>query len=173
MKAPRLRQYQNVKGNSTLTKMKKLKRLNLYKIIKATTALSLLFLTQFSFSQGLINKDQTKILFLKSFYQEYIKTYQIQNGPPASIDPIIKKYCSKSLIIELDKLFKSGKLDYDPFLHAQDVLPNWPNVFNYKKDPKVEDQFIVSYIDPDSKKRENIYLLIMELNGKLLINKVH
>ncbi|MBO7464570.1 MAG: hypothetical protein J6T56_01805 [Bacteroidales bacterium] len=88
------------------------------------------------------NIIDNKILFIRSFYSEYIYETCTEDGSIPNMENVGKieeKYCSKEL------LTKINGLDYDPFLKAQDCDVEWLNNLDIKADTKDENWFTVSY----------------------------
>jgi len=109
-------------------------------------------------------KKDTGIEFLNNFYKEY---HTVINEIPINetkYNNIKQKYCSNKLINMLDTI----ELDYDPFINAQDIDPNFSqiNVF------KLNDSEKGYHIYFGNNKTNSVKLYLINNNDKLLIDSI-
>ncbi len=97
--------------------------------------------------------DSTGLIFIRMFYEEYL--LGLEDDSAASVKRI---YCTSGLIEKL----ANKKLDYDPFLNAQDFDDNLLKTLDVKKSNDPQGYYIVSYLDGYSKKK--VYI-VMKLTG--------
>jgi hypothetical protein len=111
----------------------------------------------------LINSNKESLKFLKSFYKEYILSFEKNSS-----DSIINQYCTSELIDRLNK----SKLDYDPFLNAQDTDSSILKTFNFIEDFNNKGTYILSYDDVYNNSKIFITLTLVELEGEYKINDI-
>jgi len=84
-----------------------------------------------------------KLALLKEFYTRYI-TDVASGAEQKKLDALTKKYCTTKLLNKIPKLIE--QTDADPFLKAQDSDTGYLKTLTVDRDPKKEDQYIVSYV---------------------------
>lgn len=105
-----------------------------------------------------IDDTQEHIQFLKNFYTEYLSVPDDVSSYLMQKD-ILKKFCEQSLLDNISKI----KLDYDPFIFAQDF---WSGVLRYLKVKKYgtkKNVYKVSfhYLNKDDSDRIRIRLKVI------------
>jgi hypothetical protein len=86
---------------------------------------------------------------VKNFYSGYLKAFNSSLDTHIMVkelDFLKKKYCTKDLIVKIDKQLKNDEIDYDPFIKAQDANIGDEKTLTIKKDEKKTNVFIVSYV---------------------------
>lgn len=105
-----------------------------------------------------IDPTQEHIQFLEDFYTEYISTW---DNPYFHYDrkDIFKKYCTLSL---LGKIYVA-KIDYDPFIFAQDISSIVLDYLKVEKYDKEKNVYEVSYhyLNEDDSERTRIKLEVI------------
>jgi hypothetical protein len=109
------------------------------------------------------SSDKQVIVMLKGFYTSYINVFStISPAQIQKLNSIKAKYCTASLLAKIENQLKSGELDYDPFLKAQDVDTGWLKTLSFEKDSKKADFYIVSYVDNSSNTKVAIHLTVVK-----------
>lgn len=116
--------------------------------------------------------DKEVLSMLKSFYTGYVLTWNNFPTQQEKLDSILKIYCDPNLLSKIRRLTKSGELDYDPFLKAQDVDTASLKTFSYRKDPKKADTYTFSYVANGGNFKPVIHLIVNRRNGTLKIREV-
>ena len=83
-----------------------------------------------------------KLLTIKDFYTRYITEMAI-GVDPRKLDGLQKKYCTTRLIKSIPKL--AEQTDADPLIKAQDADTASLKSLTVERDPKKEDQYVVTY----------------------------
>jgi len=113
--------------------------------------------------------DEEVFAMLKTFYTKYIRTLNKYPTEERKLQPLLKANCDAKLLARLKEKKWSGKLDYDPFLKAQDVELEWIRTLEVRKVPN-KDQYAVSFSEtPD---RIVVHLVVKEVDGGLKIKDV-
>jgi hypothetical protein len=107
--------------------------------------------------------DSTALVFIRTFYIEYLLAFEND-----FTDSVRIKYCTSKLI----KKLSNKKLDYDPFLNAQDFDDNLLKTLDVKKSDAPQEYYIVSYVDGYSKKKVYIVMSLAEHKGEYKISDV-
>jgi hypothetical protein len=130
------------------------------KLLSFCWALILIQISIYGCNATQTNKtDQRIISRLKAFYTGYI--IQMEKLPDKTkIDSLISVYCSSDLI----KTIESKKLDYDPFLKAQDCDIAWLKTLTISKNHNRECEYRVSFLD--SFKGEPIEIMVKVVSEK-------
>ena len=107
---------------------------------------------------------------LHYFYKSYL-TELLTRIPPnlERHDSIIKIYCTKKLIKELNE---NDLLDYDPFINAQDIQDDWYNTFVIKKDSLQNNLYMIMLHDNYDNTIKRIKLVIVKEKNKYKIDSV-
>ena len=112
--------------------------------------------------------SETKIEFVKNFYEEYIIELSKMPMDLDRIDSVKKKF----LTAELHSDLKEQGLDYDPFLNAQDFHDDILEKLAYDEHPEKKDVVKVSYIDDYTSSTVSISLEVVELANGYRINSI-
>jgi len=103
--------------------------------------------------------DEEVFAMLKEFYTGYILGFtDISPEGRKREDSILRKYCEPALLRKIDKKTRSGELDWDPFLDAQDMDTTCIKTLKFAKDAAKPDVYVVSYVYPGEKKTSMIHL---------------
>ena len=114
--------------------------------------------------------DEEVFAMLRGFYTKYIRTLNKYPTDERKLQPLLKANCDPKLLARLQEKKWSGTLDYDPFLKAQDVEPEWVKTLEVRKVPKAEGMYAVSFSEtPD---RIVVHLVVRQVNGVLKIKDV-
>ena len=134
----------------------------------------LISMTNYSYAQMQNDSSDKHVLaMLKDFYTSYIiESSKMSPTQTQKLNSIKAKYCTKGLLDKIEKQFKSGELDYDPFLKAQDVDTGWLKTLSFSKDLKKPSSYVVSYTDTNSSTKVNIYVTVVKKNEGLRITNV-
>lgn len=123
---------------------------------------------------GQTSSDDKQVLgMLKTFYTEYMTTVS-KDDPRVSLKKtqfLQKKYCTLKLLKRVPAL--SDQIDADPFLKAQDSSVDCLKTLTIKKDAKVLNQYIVSYVDVYSQTKFVIFLTVIKENNIFKISSIH
>ena len=115
--------------------------------------------------------DKQISTMLKEFYTSYItEVAGISNEK--KVTSIQLKYCTMELVNKIDKQFKTQKIDYDPFIKAQDADTQDLKTLSVAKDLKKPNGYTVSYVDTYSKKKITINLTVIKQGDSFKINSV-
>jgi hypothetical protein len=118
------------------------------------------------------NPSDTKIILtLRSFYKDYITERSKMPEDFKKIDFIKNKYCTKNLLIKLDKLTKQG-MNIDPFIKAQDWDDDLLTKMDIKKDNKSQNIYNASYLDNYRKTSIIVKLKVINQNNTYLIDDI-
>lgn len=98
---------------------------------------------------------------LRQFYTEYI-TEWLRNDDIGNnkIEAIRKQYITRQLFDELQRMYKEGKLDYDPFLEAQDCDKSVLEKLRIEKDTVQANVYRVYLWDNYNQKYKEVSLLL-------------
>src|SRR5258706_4807038 len=88
--------------------------------------------------------DKEVFSMLKTFYTNYILTWNNVSSPEKKLDSILKQYCDPQLLSKIKHKTKTGELDYDPFLKAQDIDTASLRTSSFGKDTKRVDIYTSS-----------------------------
>lgn len=114
---------------------------------------------------GDITAEQT----IREFYEQYIThSSKCSDYNPADADRIMKTFLTEGLIRKLEL----ARLDYDPFLNAQDCEMSWIKTLEIRPDTTRENTYEV-YYNYDALHRECITLSLVCIDGKYLIDDVN
>ncbi|MDQ2769613.1 MAG: YbjP/YqhG family protein [Bacteroidota bacterium] len=116
--------------------------------------------------------DKQVFVMLKEFYTTYI-TESSKSLATDNLDRIFaiqKKYCTVSLLNKINAQFKSGQLEADPFLQAQDIDVSWLNTLSFNKDSRRLNGYRVSYFDSVANEKVVIHLTVVNQDGKFKIS---
>lgn len=113
-----------------------------------------------------LNSDEKRIAFIKAFYTEYIKA--MENIKTRNSDTVKLKYCTPELLQRLSK----SKLDFDPFINAQDFDDNLLKTLNVKVDTTQENRYIMSYVDTFTDSKVFVVLELKKLENDYKINDI-
>jgi hypothetical protein len=114
--------------------------------------------------------DEEVFAMLRSFYAKYIRTLNKYPTNEKKLLPLLKANCDAGLLARLENKKWNGKLDYDPFLKAQDVELEWLKTLTVSKVPKKEDLYAVSFSEtPD---RIVVHLVVKQRKERLIITNV-
>lgn len=111
---------------------------------------------------------------LYQFYHDYITGLDSAHSSTSFsrvMDSIERVHCTTELKRQLDEDTKSGKLDWDPFVKAQDINVVWLKTIQVKEDSATS-SFIVSYLDEYSQKWVRIYIKMTIRQGRYQISDV-
>ncbi|HZG26430.1 MAG TPA: hypothetical protein VEZ17_17705 [Chitinophagaceae bacterium] len=118
--------------------------------------------------------DKQAIALLKEFYTAYItessKLPTLTNL--AKVEAIQKKYCTTSLLKKINAQFKSGHVDADPFIFAQDVDVLWLKTMSFNKDLKRVNGYTVSYMQSIPNEKIVIHLTVIKQGDGLKIASI-
>lgn len=106
------------------------------------------------------------------FYKYYV-TNSLNDGYEFLKDNTLKKYISKRKLEEIKAQAKTEDgIDADPFLQAQDVFPNWKNIFikTAKKVDSTNTEIELKLGDDQNAK--NLKIIVFKQNGIRVIDKV-
>ena len=108
---------------------------------------------------------------LREFYTKYMIMWEI-NAPNARQQEkvFLAKHVDAGLLKKIDHQFKTGELDYDPFLKAQDVDTTCLRTLTITKNPAQAGQYDVAYQVQDEKML--IHLIVVKQNDSYIIKKV-
>lgn len=113
---------------------------------------------------------QDELAMVKDFYVGYITEFSkrptLENRK--NVSEIKVKYCTKKLLHNIENM----KLDYDPFLKAQDSNVECLKTLTVKKDLNKLNLFTVSYIDDYSKEKITINLSVIKQKDIYKIDSV-
>jgi len=113
--------------------------------------------------------DAEVFAMLRTFYSKYIRTLNKYPTDERKLKPLLKANCDSKLLARLQNKKWDGKLDYDPFLKAQDVELEWIKTLEVTKVPNT-DLYAVSFSEtPD---RIVVHLAVKEIDGVLKIKDV-
>ena len=112
--------------------------------------------------------EEQKIGMLKEFYTSYITANEKIPLDFAKIDSVKKEYCTANLLSKI----KKKKLDYDPFLKAQDSNIKWLKSLSVEKDSKEKNLYHVTYTDSFSGKKIIIDLIVIKKNESYKIDDI-
>jgi len=110
-----------------------------------------------------------------TFYKEYINEQSINIPAQNKIDSLLRKYCTSKCICKIETLTLSGKLDYDPFLNAQDYSKETINTLKVSiiSTNKEWDLCLVEYTWPSQvKKIIKVSLKVIKEKGIYKIDEV-
>jgi len=111
--------------------------------------------------------DQQIMSGLKTFYTEYI--IQTDKLPDkANTDSLKSAYCTSDLL----QTIESQKLDYDPFLKAQDCDKAWLKTLIISKNHDKEGEYRISFLDSFKGERIEIRLKVVSEKGVYKIDSV-
>jgi len=108
--------------------------------------------------------DEQSIKMLQQFYKSYITLFlaEISDANTASTRAIEEKYCSAELLQEIDRQTETQDLDHDPFLNAQDAIPEMLTTLSIVKDKTKPHMYQVSY---EYNKEKTTMILKVEKEG--------
>ena len=113
--------------------------------------------------------EEQVVAMLRGFYGKYIRTLNKYPADERKLQPLLKANCDPGLLAKLKERKWDGKLDYDPFLKAQDVELDWIKSLEVAKVPN-KDMYAVSFSEtPD---RIVVHLVVKEVHGVLKIKDV-
>jgi len=121
-------------------------------------------------SQASNLNDKEITIMLKDFYTNYMIEGSIVPENTKRVDSILKKYCTKALLKQLN----NKDIDWDLLLDGQICEREWLNTLSINKDNNNDSIYNVSfnYIDDGAKVQKNIKLQIVKNNKDFKINKV-
>ncbi|WP_151089384.1 DUF3828 domain-containing protein [Hymenobacter baengnokdamensis] len=116
--------------------------------------------------------DKQILTMLKEFYTAYI-TESSKSPAINNLDKIFalqKKSCTVGLSNKINAQLKSGQLEADPFLQAQDIDISWLKTLSFMKDLRRQNGYIVSYFDSEANEKVVIHLTVIRQDGKFKIS---
>ena len=115
--------------------------------------------------------DKQAVAMLKAFYTSYITVFSNWNSPidDTKLNALQRKYCTTSLLNKIANQSKSGELESDPFLQAQDADISWLKTLSFKKDLKKPNSYDVSYIDKYRSEQVIIHITVIKQKESLKI----
>ena len=117
------------------------------------------------------SSDEQMLTMLKTFYTNYI-TESSGSSDEKKLDLIKRQYCTAELLKKIEQQLKTGTLDYDPFVKAQDCDKEWLKTLTVKKDSAKNNLFLVTWLDNYSKKQVTIHLSIIKQMESYKIDSV-
>jgi len=111
--------------------------------------------------------DKQVIIMLKDFYTSYITENAKMPPDFSKINSIKNKYCTSTFLHKLE----TDKLDYDPFLNAQDCDTEWLKTLLIKMDTE-KNLYQVSYKDISSGTQVVIKLIVKKENKVYKIDAI-
>ncbi|WP_426059773.1 DUF3828 domain-containing protein [Hymenobacter sp. B1770] len=111
---------------------------------------------------------------LKEFYTAYI-TEGAKAPTPfnlAKSRALQKKYCTASLSSKINAQYKSGQLEADPFLQAQDVDISWLKTLSFNRNASRLNTYTVSYFDAESNEKIVIHLTVIKQGDSFRISAI-
>ncbi len=118
--------------------------------------------------------DKAAIAMLHKFYTSYItiSSGEITKSNALLSNTLIRSNCTQKLCDSIQAQTKSGDLDWDPFLDAQDVIYSWLQTLSINKNPNLTHGYVIRYFDTYSQKESVIYLHVAMQSGKYLIDDI-
>ena len=113
------------------------------------------------------NDEKEVLKLLNEFYHKYITENSKVPLDEVRINSIKAKYCTSRLINRI----KNQRLDYDPFLNAQDCDITWLETLVVNKGI-TQNQYIVSYKDNFTKNDVIIKLNVVKQGGSFKIDSI-
>lgn len=118
--------------------------------------------------------DKEVFEMLQRFYKSYILAWNHLDTDKKKLDSISRKYCEDRLLKKIQLRTKTGDLDYDPFLKAQDDVDTAIfKTMTFGKDPKRGDLYTFHYAEPNSTHKPTIHLIVNRRDGTLKIRDVY
>ena len=90
-----------------------------------------------------IDDTQEHIQFLEDFYVEYLSGPDVPKHEKEM--SILRKYCTAELVDKIIEMWRNRKLDYDPFVFAQDVPSIILNHIKIEKPREEKNVYMMSY----------------------------
>ena len=116
--------------------------------------------------------DGQAFAMLKTFYRAHITAASKWPIDFAKLNAISKKYCTASLLSKIQAQLKSGQLDADPFLQAQDVDISWLKTLSFAKEARPLNAYTVSYVDAVSNEKVVIHLTVSKQGDRFKISAI-
>jgi hypothetical protein len=93
--------------------------------------------------------DEQRISMLRSFYTAYMSAFSAPDEPPHHFEEVLTALRKKYLTAKCQKQFRKlvNETDADPVIGAQDSDAEWAKTLSFKKGPKNDGTYIVSYYD--------------------------
>lgn len=123
---------------------------------------------------NIVAKDEvklsSKVLFIKSFYEDYIFEHDKVKDNPSKKEAILDKYCS----VELIKRYNSYEyLDYNPFINGQDYGENFLDNLKIKhSDTKLNYRYTI-YQTHNGVDYELLQMQMIEKENSFKINNLY
>jgi hypothetical protein len=141
--------------------------------MKSALLLVVLFcIVSFVEAQNPKNANEAKATIYE-FYQQYI--IQSENSPLDRMsgvqDSLLKIFCTKNLIERLNADVKSGRLDWDPFLKAQDIDVGWLKTLQVKDDSSAG-WYVISFLEEYTQRWIHVRLRVEKENGEYKISEI-
>jgi len=136
---------------------------------------NLIFITSYNHVQAQNRPyDRQAFMMLKEFYTAYITEWSKLTTPInlTKLNAIQRKYCTASLLSKIKAQLKSGQLDSDPFLQAQDVDISWLKTLSFNRDSRILNSYTASYIDSVSNEKVIIHLTIIKQGDNFKIMSI-
>ena len=113
--------------------------------------------------------DRQAVALLKEFYTAHITAASKWPIDFIRRNALSKKYCTAILLNRIQAQLKSGQLDADPFLHAQDVDISWLRTLSFNSDAGSVNAYAVSYFDAAAKEKVVIHLTVSKQGNNFKI----
>ena len=117
------------------------------------------------------SSDEQMVTMLKKFYTNYI-TESAGTADEKKLDLIKRQYCTAELLKKIEQQLKTGALDYDPFIMAQDCDKEWLKTLKVKKDAVNNNIFLITYVDNYNKKQITIHLRVIKQKDSYKIDAI-
>lgn len=121
--------------------------------------------------EGTYDRQPSEMLY--QFYHQYI-TEGDSSPTRRSIgvqDSLLRANCTVELMDKLDADIKSGRLDWDPFVRAQDFDVNWLKTLQVKQEGATG-WFVVSFLEDFTQRWTHVRLKVAYTNRRFRISEV-